>query len=239
MEHLRDRYAAREIFFADDIFLLRKQDILRFCQACAARRVGVSWIGQMRADRVDSAVASAMAEAGCQRIYFGVESGSENILRSARKGMTKAQIRSGIDAAIQAGLRVKTGWIYGLPGSLEEQYESIDFMLELRPHEISIHQLIPFPGTIYYTEAARFGIRIAHPKSFESFCYGGLEGEIRFDYLSHGQLVQLLEDTVRALEAAGYVSSDQATAGSPYIYTTPLSRSSMNVFRARTSVLVE
>jgi len=81
-------------------------------------------------------------------------------------------------------LRAKTGWIYGLPGSLDEQYESIEFMLELRPHEISIHQLIPFPGTIYYNDPARFGIRIANPTAFESFCYGGLEGDIRFDYLT-------------------------------------------------------
>jgi radical SAM superfamily enzyme YgiQ (UPF0313 family) len=237
MEHLREAHGAREIFFADDIFLLRKHDILEFCQACAKRNVGVKWIGQMRADRVDARVAQAMRGAGCQRIYFGVESGSDRILREAKKGMTTAQIRRGIRAAMEAGLRVKTGWIYGLPGTLEEQYESIPFMLDLRPHEISIHQLIPFPGTIYYREPARFGIRIADPKAFESFCYGGLEGGIQFDYLSHGQLSQLLEDTASALEAAGYVSSDQAGPGAEYIYTTPLSRNSMNVFRPAVSVL--
>ena len=237
MQHLRDQFGAQEIFFADDIFLLRKQDIRQFCQSSIERRLGLRWIGQMRADRVDPAIAHAMADAGCQRIYFGVESGSEKILRDAKKGMTKDQIRRGIIAAIQAGLRVKTGWIYGLPGTLQEQYDSIDFMLELRPHEISIHQLIPFPGTIYYTEPERFGIQIADPKCFESFCYGGLDGQIRFDYLSHTQLVQLLEDTSRALEAAGYVSSDEAGADSEYIYTTPLSRNSMNVFRPQVSVL--
>jgi anaerobic magnesium-protoporphyrin IX monomethyl ester cyclase len=237
MEHLRDTYGAREIFFADDIFLLRKRDILEFCKANAARRVGVRWIGQMRADRVDASVAEAMRAAECQRIYFGVESGSDRILRDAQKGMTTEQIRRGIRAAADAGLRVKTGWIYGLPGSLEEQYESIPFMLDLRPHEISIHQLIPFPGTIYYTDPKRFGIRIANPKDFESFCYGGLDGDIQFDYLSHSQLRQLLEDTACALEAAGYVSSDMAKPGAEYIYTTPLSRNSMNVFRAEAPVL--
>jgi anaerobic magnesium-protoporphyrin IX monomethyl ester cyclase len=237
MEHLRDAYGAREIFFADDIFLLRKHDILEFCKANAERQVGVKWIGQMRADRVDAAVAEAMRAAQCQRIYFGVESGSDRILRAAQKGMTTAQIRKGIRAAADAGLRVKTGWIYGLPGSLEEQYESIPFMLDLRPHEISIHQLIPFPGTIYYTDPSRFGIRIANPKDFESFCYGGLDGDIQFDYLSHSQLRQLLEDTASALEAAGYVSSDKAGPGAEYIYTTPLSRNSMNVFRADVPML--
>lgn len=237
MQHLRDVYGAKEIFFADDIFLLRKQDIHQFCRSCAIRNLGLSWIGQMRADRVDRAIATAMAQAGCQRIYFGVESGSDAILQRAKKGMTKDQIRRGVRAAIDSGLRAKTGWIYGLPGSLDEQYESIDFMLELRPHEISIHQLIPFPGTVYYNEPAKFGIRIPNPKSFESFCYGGLDGDIRFDYLTHEQLVKLLEDTAAALEAEGYVSSDRADAKSEYIYTTPLSRNSMNVFRAPAQVV--
>jgi hypothetical protein len=191
----------------------------------------------MRADRVDPEVASALHAAECQRIYFGVESGSDRILQAARKGMTTDQIRRGVKAAMAAGLRAKTGWIYGLPGSLDEQYESIKFMLDLRPHEISIHQLIPFPGTIYYNEPARFGIRMANPKAFESFCYGGLDGDIQFDYLSHQQLLQLLEDTAAALEAEGYVNSDQAGPDSEYIYTTPLSRNSMNVFRPATSVL--
>jgi hypothetical protein len=185
----------------------------------------------MRADQIDSRVAEAMRAAGCQRIYFGVEAGSDRILRQAKKGMTAAQIARGVRAAKAAGLRVKTGWIYGLPGSLEEQYASIPFMLELRPHEISIHQLVPFPGTDYYRDPARFGIRIADPKAFESFCYGGLDDNIRFDYLSQSQLLKLLEDTVRALESAGYVGSDQAQPGSEFVYSTPLSKTSMTVFR--------
>jgi anaerobic magnesium-protoporphyrin IX monomethyl ester cyclase len=237
MQHLRHEFGAREVFFADDIFLLRKRDILQFCRACAAQPLGVRWVGQMRADKVDREVAAAMVEAGCQRVYFGVESGSDGILRRAHKGMTKDQIRRGVRAAIAAGLRVKTGWIYGLPGSLQEQYASIRFMRELRPHEISIHQLIPFPGTLYYADPGRFGIRIADPKAFESFCYGGLEGGIRFDYLSHGQLVRLLEDTAKALEADGYVSSDHANPHSEYLYTTPLCRNAMQVFRPPAPVL--
>jgi len=105
-------------------------------------------------------------------------------------------------------------------------------MLELRPQEISIHQLIPFPGTVYYEQPSHYGICIVDPKNFESFCYGGLDGNIRFDYLSHSQLLRLLADTAASLEAAGYVSSDQATGKSEFIYTTPLCRNSMNVFRS-------
>jgi anaerobic magnesium-protoporphyrin IX monomethyl ester cyclase len=231
MAHLREAYGAKEVFFADDLFLLRETEILQFCRALSAQRLGVRWIAQMRVDQVSSEVATAMAQADCQRLYLGLESGSDTILRHARKGLGTAHIRRGVQAAKAAGLRVKTGWIYGLPGTLEEQYKSIPFMRELRPHEISIHQLIPFPGTVYYAEPGRYRIRIANPKAFESFCYGGLDGGIQFDYLSQRQLLKLLEETVAALEADGYVSSDDARPDSEYVYTTPLSRNSMNVFR--------
>ena len=231
MRHLQERYGARQIFFADDIFLLKRSSIVAFCKEVEAEGLSVTWIGQLRVDSIDDEVADHMVRANCQRAYFGVESGCDAILKRVGKGITRETIRDGIRAAKASGMRVKTGWIFGLPGSLDEQYESIDFMREIRPHEISVHQLIPFPGTEYYTRAADHGIRIRDPKNFESFCYGGLEDNISFDYLSQVDYVELLEATNRALEAEGYVSSDRATPKDRYIYTTPLCSQSMNVFR--------
>jgi glutathionyl-hydroquinone reductase len=50
--------------------------------------------------------------------------------------------------------------------------------------------------------------------------------------MSPAQLIELLEETAEALEREGYVSSDEATAADPFIYTTPLNRNSMTVFRS-------
>jgi radical SAM superfamily enzyme YgiQ (UPF0313 family) len=140
----------------------------------------------------------------------------------------------GVNYAKNAGISVKTGWIYGLPGTIDEQYESIDFMLEMRPHEISIHQLIPFPGTVYYKNPEQYGIIIKDKTNFESFCYGGISDNIHFKYLSRKQLEKLFIDTAIALEKSGYVSSDNATNNNDeYIYSSPLHNKSMNVFREK------
>ncbi len=231
MKYLADEFQARQIFFADDIFLLERSSILAFCAEVRRRDLDVSWIGQMRVDTITEEVAASMAGANCRRIYFGVESGSDAILARVNKRITTQSIAAGIGAAKRHGLRVKTGWIYGLPGTLEEQYQSIDLMRRLRPHEISIHQLIPFPGTEYYNRGEDFGIRIRDRKDFRSFCYGGLGANIAFDYLAEDQYLRLLEDTSAALETEGYVSSDRAAPGDEYIFTTPLSSMSMTVFR--------
>ena len=223
-------YGAKQIFFVDDIFLVQRDNVLEFCRRLARRQPGLQWIAQMRADVIDAEVADAMAAAGCRRIYFGVESGSEAVLRRVRKGTDRESIRLGIEKRQKAGIRVKTGWVFGLPGTIDEQYESVAFMRELRPHEISIHQLIPFPGTEYYAHPARHGIRIRDPKDFASFCYGGLGDNVSFDYLSQGQLIELLKYTVNVLQSDGYISSDLATVETPYVFSTPLNSTSMSVF---------
>ena len=238
MQLLEREFEAREVFFADDIFLLRPKDIISFCEEYCAEDLSLSWIGQMRADTINDAVAEAMAAANCRRIYFGIESGSDEILNRANKRMTTDEMLAGVSCAMRAGIRAKTGWIYGLPGSLSEQRKSIDFMLRMRPHEISIHQLIPFPGTSYYLHPEEYGIQIRDPKNFESFCYGGLGDNVTFDYLSPSELVGLLEDTRDALEREGYVSSDVATPDDEFVYTTPLNRNSMTVFRPLSGAVV-
>jgi radical SAM superfamily enzyme YgiQ (UPF0313 family) len=182
---------------------------------------------------MDSAVAEVMASANCRRIYFGIESGSDDILNRASKRSTVEKMLSGVQCASNAGIRVKTGWIYGLPGTMTEQRKSIDLMLRMRPHEISIHQLIPFPGTAYYSRPQDFGIRIKNPKDFESFCYGGIGDNISFDYMSPSELIALLEETANALEREGYVSSDIATTENEFVYSSPLHQNSMNVFKSK------
>lgn len=232
MAILERDFGAKEIFFADDIFFLKKKSIITFCEEYAASGLSASWIGQLRADSMDVAVAEAMASANCRRIYFGIESGSDDILSRASKRTNVEKMLSGVQCASNVGIRVKTGWIYGLPGSMVEQRKSIDLMLRMRPHEISIHQLIPFPGTAYYSRPQDFGIRIKNPKDFESFCYGGIGDNISFEYMSSSEMITLLEETANALEREGYVSSDIATPENEFIYSSPLHKKSMNVFKS-------
>ncbi|MEM7874758.1 radical SAM protein [Morganella morganii] len=235
LEYLEKTFNASVVFFCDDIFFVKRKEILKFCAGYKERGLSLKWIGQMRADTLDDEIAVAMAQAGCQRLYFGIESGSEEVLVSTNKRLTKAQMLAGTNAAKKAGIRVKTGWIFGLPGTLADQKASIDFMLNMRPHEISIHQLIPFPGTPYYDSPEQFGIRIRDKLDFESFCYGGISGNIQFDYLTEDKLIELYFEAAKRLEAAGYVASDKANLDDEYLYSTPINNNFMPVFRKLSS----
>lgn len=228
---LEEKYHAKQAFFADDIFFLNKKNIIAFCKAYKEAGLKLEWVAQLRVNTVDRDTTDFMKSCGCKRVYYGIESGSQTILNECNKMITVEQIKESIKVAKDAHMRVKTGWIIGLPGSYSEQLKSLDIMLETMPNEISIHQLIPFPGTDYYDDPERYGIEILDKNNVDSFCYGGISDNFRYSYLSSDDYYKLLSTVISALEAAGYKSSDTATADDEFIYTSPLSMKSIQVFQ--------
>ena len=231
MKMLKQKYNASKIFFADDVFFLKKDDINIFCRALSKANLNISWIAQLRIDTIDDITAEEMSNAGCVRVYFGIESGSQKLLDESNKNITIEQIKQGVKSAKKAKLRVKTGWIYGLPGSLEEQRKSISLMRDIMPNEISVHQLIPFPGTEYYNYSEKYGIKFKDKKDFSSFCFGGLGDNFSFDYLDKNELNNLLNETKNVLDSLGYTDSDNAKSGEEYVYSLPVSKKTLQIFQ--------
>jgi radical SAM superfamily enzyme YgiQ (UPF0313 family) len=98
-------------------------------------------------------------EAGCRNIAFGVETGSQELLRKMRKNTTIDEIKKAIKNAKAAGLIIKVFLIVGFPG---ETYETIrqtaDLMLECRPHQYTLFNFVPFPGSDVWNNSQNYGI---------------------------------------------------------------------------------
>ena len=158
LRYLEEDFGAREVFFTDDIFLLKKSEMLAFAKRMW--RVGCGCVGSARgADSIDRELAEALAEANYRRIYFGVESGSDEILARADKRITTSQLLEGVGCANRTGIRVKTGWgLYGLPGAMAEQKKvNRVHAAHETAVKIQMHQLIPFPGNALLPKAGRVG----------------------------------------------------------------------------------
>lgn len=220
-----------DIFFADDIFMEHKKNLDFFYKLYVDKRYSFGWVAQMRADTVSEDRVAAMAECGCKRIYIGCEAGSDNILYTAGKRTTSTAIEKAVKILHKYKIPVKTGWIYGLPGSINEQYKSIDLMLKTMPQSISIHQLIPFPGTYFFNNRYKFGITIDNPYNFDLYAYSGINYSIQYSYLPPKELEKLFIYTENKLQEAGYISSDKATKKDRYVYTTPINIKPIEVFR--------
>ena len=88
-----------------------------------------------------------MRQAGCERLLFGAESGSPEILRKIRKGITPEQTRRAVEMTRKAGIGVLASFVLGLPGETPETLrQTIEFADSLRvPYSLNL--LTPYVGT--------------------------------------------------------------------------------------------
>ncbi len=94
--------------------------------------------------RIDEEDLKAIREAGLDRVHIGLESGSDNVLKSVKKGATKAiHISAGLKAK-RAGLELSEYIMPGLGGvrlSEEHALETADALNQINPDFIRLRQL--------------------------------------------------------------------------------------------------
>lgn len=92
----------------------------------------------------------ALCDAGLNMLYCGMESGSLDVLKLMKKGITPKSILKSAEYAKQAGMKMMTFIILGLGGKgLSEQHvtETAALLNEINPEEIRILSLAVKPGT--------------------------------------------------------------------------------------------
>lgn len=136
------------IHFADDVFTLNRERMLRLCDEISSRRLNFKWECLGRADSIDSETARAMKMAGCDRIFFGIESGNDSILRLMNKKITTKKARHAIEAADSSGLRTGAFFILGYPGETDDTLlDTLRFASSLPVDYLSFTMPYPLPGT--------------------------------------------------------------------------------------------
>lgn len=148
---LKADVAPDHIWFADDIFGLTSAWIEEFAAEVARRDARTPFTIQSRVNLMTPPAVAALAAAGAEEVWLGVESGSQRILDAMDKGGTVEQARSATRTLRAHGIR--TGWFTQL-GYLGEEWEDIlrtrDLIREERPDEIGVSVSYPLPGTRFY-----------------------------------------------------------------------------------------
>jgi radical SAM superfamily enzyme YgiQ (UPF0313 family) len=153
-------YGFTWINIADDLFTASKKRVQALCDEITRRGVKFIWSAFARVNTVDPEMLANMKAAGCDSIGFGVESGNQEILKTANKGITLAQIRQAVAWSKAAGLRVHASFIVGLPGESHETLAETQRFAESLDVEYGYHLLSPFPGTTLREEIQRYDLEI-------------------------------------------------------------------------------
>jgi anaerobic magnesium-protoporphyrin IX monomethyl ester cyclase len=157
MEQLWQRYQPDDIFLFDDLFTLRREQVLRVCREIKQRGLSLKWSAQGRVGLVNLEVLSALKDAGCAELFFGVESGSNRILSFFKKGFTREQVIKTFAACQEVGLRAGAYLIVGVPGETKEDIDlTIDLMQKIKPSLVNFSFLTPFPNTQLHQDTAQW-----------------------------------------------------------------------------------
>jgi anaerobic magnesium-protoporphyrin IX monomethyl ester cyclase len=139
------------VHFADDVFTLNRDRVLDICQEIMDRGISFGWECLGRVDSVDPAVTMAMKKAGCKRVLFGIESGSDSVLRLMRKRITVGEAERAVSAARHAGIKTGAFFILCYPGETDDTVlETLSFATRLPLDYISFTIPCPLPGTSLY-----------------------------------------------------------------------------------------
>ncbi len=151
MQEWKRLFNVRSIRFIDDTFTINRKRVLAICEQIVAVDLGIAWACLSRTDNLDRELLIAMKKAGCVRIYFGMESGSQRMLDIYRKQVNTEEAKRTFHLCREVGIESAAFFMSGHPDETDEDFEhTVRFAKEAKLNFASFNPLTPYPGTSMY-----------------------------------------------------------------------------------------
>lgn len=159
LEFNYDKFGADYWYFGDSNFSPSKKHLMGVCDEIINRGLDISFKCQTRVDLASIEVLRKLHDAGCELIFYGIESGVQEILTRCGKNITIQQIRQAVKNAADIGMTVRGSFILGLDGDTKETvHQTIKFAKELKSiglDQAQFHFLDLYPGTEFWNMVLR------------------------------------------------------------------------------------
>jgi radical SAM superfamily enzyme YgiQ (UPF0313 family) len=107
---------------------------------------------------VDKEMLTQMKKSGCWNIFYGYESGNQELLDMIGKNVTLERIREVNQWTKDAGIEVRASFMFAIPGETPQMAEkTVDFAISLKPDYAQFTITTPHPGTELFQNAQKFG----------------------------------------------------------------------------------
>jgi len=152
IELLISNYKVDGLWFLDDTLLEDQEWLKDLCGAM--KKTGLPWGCQAHVRRADENLFRIMKNSGCLQLEFGVESGSDRILRRLRKGSDTDDIRRAFSICKRLSIRTLANFMIGIPDETMDDAElSFQLAKEIDPDHVVVTFTTPLPGSDLYREA--------------------------------------------------------------------------------------
>lgn len=154
----------------DDNFTFYPNRVYEICDLIEENGLtGIKFIipNGVRADKVDYPMLKRMKEVGFQKIAFGVESGSDRVLKIIKKAEKLQDLDRAIREATELDYDVVLFFIIGIPGETVEDVEkSFDLALRYPVAAVNFYNVTPLPGTELYDWIMKQDILLRFPEDY-------------------------------------------------------------------------
>ena len=145
------------VVFEDDTFTADTQRAREIASLLIERDLRMPWFANLRVT-TDAETLRLMHDAGLQSCAAGFESGSQELLDAAGKGITLDQSRRFMRDCRCLGIHVHGCFMVGFPGETESTMaQTLDFALELDCDSAQFYPVFLYPGTEAYAWAKENG----------------------------------------------------------------------------------
>lgn len=164
---IRDRFGAEMVAFVDDELFIDARRVERLLDLMTAKGGGLRYSASCRLDlvrRFSGKLLRKLRESGFRHLYFGAESGSDEVLAAIHKGITTEDILEGTRQVAKAGIKPVLSFMSGFPGETRGQFgETVALIRRLwkADRRITVNGVFPFspyPGTLLFDEARKQGL---------------------------------------------------------------------------------
>lgn len=169
IEFIVNTYNQRLFHFQfEDNFFVNRVRAEEICQGLLHRNLKIEWISFCKADyfsKYEPSFIELLRKSGCKVLFFGGESGSKEILRRLRKGITPEQLVETSSRCREFDIKPVFSFIVGFPfekdGDIKYTFKIIDKILNVNKNaEVNgIFIQTPYPGTPLFAECIMNGLK--------------------------------------------------------------------------------
>ncbi len=155
----QEKYKAKHFLFTDDDFLTNRNWSLEFMENYR-EQIRTPFTCLAHPKTVDKEIITAMKKAGCENIFLGVDSGSDEVRRRIlNRHMSEKDILNSAKIIKNMGIKLMTSAIFALPEETpEDMWKTIELIEKINPHTVCTYTLYPFPKTRIHELAIEKGL---------------------------------------------------------------------------------
>lgn len=142
IEYLIDAFGAKEIWFAEDTFVNKKQRVIDICQGIISRGIKLSWTCMGSIHNLDEEMLALMKKAGCWQMQLGLESGNDEVLKFIGKKTNVEMIKNKVKMIHETSIQPRGYFILDhLTDTKKSMQDTIDLAMSLPLYSADFHLL--------------------------------------------------------------------------------------------------